>query len=161
MLVSLLPAKKAGDAATDFEMLLPNGAKAKLSDYTGKVVVLDLWATWCGPCLAAMPKVEAHWKALKHNPNLAFLGVCVSDEKAAFDKWIKEKGPDYSFTIGFDPAGKQKLGKDLMYLNGVNMIPTTIVIDAEGIVLMRFAGLTPENGKALLKLLEDKGIKEK
>lgn len=156
-----LPAKKAGDAATDFEMLLPDGSRIKLSDCKGKYVVLDLWATWCGPCLVAMPKVEAHWKALKHNANLAFLGVCVGDDRAAFDKWIKEKGPDYSFAIGYDPAGRQKLGKDVMYLYGVNAIPTTYVVDPNGVILASYLGLTPDNEKALLKLLEEKGIKEK
>jgi peroxiredoxin len=156
-----LPPKRAGDTAADFEMLLPDGSKAKLSDYKGKYVLLDLWATWCGPCLTAMPKVEAHWKALRHNANLAFVGVCVSDERAAFDKWVKENGPGYSFTIGYDPAGKQTVGKDVMYLYGVAAIPTTYVLDPEGRILAVYTGLTAENEKALLKLLEEKGIKEK
>jgi len=85
----------------------------------------------------------------------------VSDERAAFDKWVKENGPGYSFTIGYDPAGKQKLGKDVMYLYGVAAIPTTYVLDPEGKILAVYTGLTPENEKALLTLLEEKGIKER
>jgi len=152
--------KKAGDKAPDFEMVLPDGKKAHLSDYKGKTVVVDFWATWCGPCQKAMPEVEKLWKSVNGNANVAFLGLCVSDEKPAFDKWIVEKAPQFSFTFGYDPAGNNtEDGKGQCYLWGVGGIPTTFVISPEGKVVEAVSGFSPENEAKVVKALEGLGIK--
>jgi len=153
------PEKQAGDKALDFTLQKPDGSTVRLSDYKGKVVVVDFWATWCGPCQAALPKVEELWKQVKGNPNVVFLGLCVADEKKAFDKWISEKGPNFSFTIGWDPAGKTREGKDQMYLWGVSGIPHTFVVDPSGTIIASISGGGPESEAKLAKALEAQGVK--
>ena len=78
---------KPGQQALDFEGLCPDGSRLKLSDLRGKLVVVDVWATWCVPCLRMMPLFKQLEEELQ-DPRLAFMSVClgVSVEE---DRWRK------------------------------------------------------------------------
>ncbi len=119
-----------GTPAPDFTAYTPGGKPVKLSDYKGKVVILDFWATWCGPCQASMPHLEKVYKQVK-DKDVVVLAVCVWDDKDAYDKWLVAKKGVYSFPTLFDKAGKgaNDIAKT-KYL--VNSIPTQYVIDKEG-----------------------------
>ncbi|MBR6478374.1 MAG: TlpA family protein disulfide reductase [Lachnospiraceae bacterium] len=92
---------KEGDVAPDFTAQLTNGAAFTLSDYDDKVVILNFFATWCGPCVREMPAFEM----LKDDgySELAILCVnCMEDAKTV-DGFVKENG--YSFPIAYDEDG--------------------------------------------------------
>ncbi|MCC6730719.1 MAG: TlpA family protein disulfide reductase [Chthonomonadales bacterium] len=132
------PVLADGTVAPDFTAQKWGGGDLKLSDYRGKVVVLDFWATWCGPCQRSMPHVEKVWKAVQ-GQDVAVLGVCVWDEKPAYEKWVPENKDKYTFQFAYDPAGRSDssiAGK----LFGVSGIPTTFVIDRDGKVAAGIVG---------------------
>ncbi|MFZ4783492.1 MAG: TlpA family protein disulfide reductase, partial [Armatimonadaceae bacterium] len=94
-----------GKDAPDFVVTTPEGAEVKLADYKGKVVILDFWATWCGPCMRSMPHLEQVWKKVQ-SKNVVVLAVCVWDDKAAYDKWVPENKSKFTFPLLFDAAAK-------------------------------------------------------
>ena len=141
----LLP---VGSPAPDFAALTPDGKTVHLSDYKGKTVVLDFWATWCGPCQRSMPHLEKVYQQVK-DKNVAVLGVCVWDEKAAYDKWVTQNiGSKYNFPVAFDPAGRGK-GNIAGGLYKVTGIPTQYVIDKDGKVAASTVGY--EDGDSRLE----------
>ena len=137
-----------GSPAPDFAALAPDGKTVHLSDYKGKTVVLDFWATWCGPCQRSMPHLEKVYQQVK-DKNVAVLGVCVWDEKALYDKWVTQNvGTKYNFPVAFDPAGRGKnsIAGGLYKVTG---IPTQYVIDKDGKVAATTVGY--EDGDSRLE----------
>jgi len=109
-----------GDSAIDFAMYTVDGKPVHLSDFTGKVIFVDLWATWCGPCLEELPHFARLKEKYKNDPNMVFISLSIDDDKSAWKKKLGDiKGNGIQAII------------DRAALNdySVATIPRTIIID--------------------------------
>ena len=154
---------KAGDPVPDFTVITPEGKEAKFSDYAkGKTVILDFWATWCGPCQKAMP----HYQELHQKygaKGVVVLGICGFDTRANYEKWVKDHHADYTFATAFDPVGKPAAGdKDALAKTVMSQVsgggtltplPTTLVVNPAGKFVGFYAGYGPNTHDTLANLL--------
>lgn len=122
---SILKTLKPGTKAIDCEWSDPEGNVSRLSDLQGKVIYLDVWATWCGPCCEEIPYLEKLVEHFKGNSNIDFVSVSVdSRQKDWLAKLEKDK-----------PQWKQFLYKNFCELYNINGIPRFIMIDKEGKII--------------------------
>ena len=129
----------AGTPAPDFTAQTPEGKPLHLADFKGKIVILDFWATWCGPCKVSMPGLQKIYDGVR-DQGVVVLSLNVWDEKDPFDAWIKaNSGTTYNFTFAFDPAGR---GKDSIATSKFNVsgIPTMYILNREGKVAATLMG---------------------
>jgi peroxiredoxin len=122
-----------GIMATDFTQPDINGRSVKLSDFRGKYVLVDFWASWCGPCRAENPFVLAAYKKYK-DKGFTVLGVSWDepDTKKAWLKAIKDDG--LTWTQVSDLKGSKNAASTLY---GITMIPLNILIDPSGKIVAR------------------------
>ena len=128
------------EAAPDFTVYDRDGAEYKLSDFKGKPVVLNFWASWCGPCKSEMPDFEEAYK--KYGEEIHFLMVNLTDGSQetveSASKYVDSQG--YTFPVYYDSA----LSAAMTY--GVNAVPITYFIDADGNLVAHGQGaLTAES----------------
>jgi len=123
----------AGKPAPDFTLESLEGKNIQLSGYKGQAVLLNFWATWCGPCKIEMPWFVELQK--EYGPQgLQIVGVAMDDaSKEDIAKFVKEMGVNYPILIGKEAVGEQ--------YGGVNVLPTTFFIDRDGKIVAREFGL--------------------
>jgi peroxiredoxin len=119
--------------APAFEMqALEGGGTIALQDYPGKVVVLNFWASWCGPCRVEAPDLQATWEAHRTD-GVQFLGVDYQDDLYAGQGFVREFGITYPSV--FDPAGRLASEYKLVGL------PATFVITPDRRIAYQFVGI--------------------
>jgi thiol-disulfide isomerase/thioredoxin len=147
-----------GTPAPDFAAITPDGKTVHLSDLKGKPIIIDFWATWCGPCQRSMPHLQKVYEQVR-NKGVHVLAVCVWDRRPEYDKWVIAKKGTYTFPTAFDPAGR---GDDSIAgrLYGVSGVPTQYVIDKDGNVAAVSVGFDP-SGTRLEEALSKLGVEVK
>jgi len=130
-----------------FTLTRLDGSPLKLDEQRGKVVVMNFWATWCGPCLTEMPLFEKAIAKYKGDKDVFFLAITTDEDRDLVAPFLKQ----YKFNL---PVAYADYLNDLF---GVSSIPTTIILDRKGEVSFRQAGFNPREDfiEALSEKIED------
>ncbi len=118
----------------EFTLTGLNGDKLAMASLKGKVIVLDFWATWCGPCRAQHPLYEQVKKKFQARGNVVFLSISTDHDREAVEPFVQENR--WSRTVYFDDG--------LVALLRITSIPTTVILDKRGQVVSRMNGFVPE-----------------
>lgn len=141
----------------DAQLKAVNGKPIKLGDYDGKVLVVNLWATWCGPCRSEIPELVKLYREFRPQ-GLEIVGLSTENPEASAEG-VRKFVSDYSmnYRVGWATADVA-----LTLMNNRNAIPQSFVISRDGRVLSRFVGYNASETplklrKAVEEALNDKG----
>lgn len=149
----------SGSEAPDFMVLDMEGAEVRLSDFLGEdVLLVNVWATWCGPCLTEMPSMQRLYEQLE-GEDFEILAVSIDAPAGAFDLFGREGGDlvtfaeelGLTFPILHNPSG------DIQQIYQTTGVPESFVIGKDGVIYKKVAGDTewdaPENVELIRRLL--------
>ena len=139
---------EVGDLAPDYGAPLLSGEAVSLSDQRGRVVLVNIWATWCGPCRVEMPPIEQVYERYS-NEGCSVLAVSVDagpDHREKVERFIEEYG--LAFPVLLDPDGRvtrvfQTVG-----------VPETFVLDRQGVIVKKVIGATEWDAPAQKALID-------
>ncbi|MBM7648781.1 peroxiredoxin [Bacillus ectoiniformans] len=125
----------AGQAAPDFTLNSLDGKERSLSDYQGKKVILNFWATWCPPCKAEMPHMQKFYEKEAKDRNVEILAVNLTSSDKGTDA-IKEFAKQYELTFPIPLDEEGAIGKQYEAYT----IPTTYIINTDGTIHQKIIG---------------------
>ncbi|MFN0119909.1 MAG: redoxin family protein [Blastocatellia bacterium] len=130
--------------AFQFKLTRLDGTTLNMQQYRGKVLIINFWATWCGPCRYEMPMLEKAMVKYAKDPDVVFLALSTDEDRTLVAPYLKEQ--KYKLPVAY--------AESLEDLFGVNSIPTTIIFDKKGAVAWRQAGIV--QGEDFVALLSEK-----
>ena len=146
--------------AADFSLSDVNGQQVKLSDLRGKVVVLDFWATWCGPCKRSFPAMQQAAEKFRNDPNVKFLFVHTfeRDEHAVSEAKHYVDSMRYDFRVLMDLKDPVTKVNTVSKSYDVNTIPQKFIIDGNGNIRFKMTGFDGETDAAVNEILAMIGL---
>jgi cytochrome c biogenesis protein CcmG, thiol:disulfide interchange protein DsbE len=120
-----------GDRAPDFDIVTDNGRKVSRSDFGGRLLVLNFWATWCPPCVEEMPSLDEFQRRLAAS-GVVVVGVSVDTDESAYREFLRKA--KVSFLTARDPAA------EISAEYGTFKFPETYIIDSRGRVVQKHIG---------------------
>jgi peroxiredoxin len=145
--------RSSAKPAPEFSLKDANGQTVRLADYRGKVVLLDFWATWCGPCKIEIPWFMEFEKEFK-DQGFAVLGVSMDEDGwSAIKPYVQNMKMNYRVLLGNDAISTA--------YGGLDSLPTTLLIDREGGIASTHVGVSmgkEEFKDAIVKLLETTSV---
>ncbi len=149
-IIAAIEKTKPGSVAPTFNYPDINGNMVSSESLKGKVIYIDVWATWCGPCKGEIPYLKKLEEELRDKP-IAFVSISVDEDKKAWEKMVKEKDMH-----GYQLYAKEAWDASIVKDYAIRGIPNFMIIDKEGIIVESNASRpsTPTTKEKLLKLAE-------
>ncbi len=136
---------KIGNQVPNFEFTSIDGVKMTNKDLEGKVVLLNFWATWCGPCIKEMPSLNKFAKT-QDPEKFVVVALARGQDESAIQGFIDNNGYDFVFAADMDKAVYTKFAE--------KSIPRNVVLNAQGKIIYQLMGYYPEKMIEMEKLIE-------
>lgn len=138
-----IPKEQQKTVDYNFDLVTLDGKRMNFSELKGKTVFMNIWATWCGPCVAEMPDIYSLYQSIK-DENVVFVMLSVDENKDAVSKFLKKK--QFKFPVYF-------LESNLPSVFDHNSIPRTYVVSPQGKVAAQKIGMAHYNSASFKEFL--------